>query len=61
MMAFVLPCAINYQTMVAAAKRDDNIVRVVSVDYDNAVDEFDITQEIIFQQDKMWRTTFVAW
>jgi len=51
---FVLPCAINYQTVVAAAKRDDNIVRVVSVDYDNAVDEFDITQEISFQQDKMW-------
>ncbi|MEZ9389887.1 galactokinase [Vibrio lentus] len=51
---FVLPCAINYQTVVAAAKRDDNIVRVVSVDYDNAVDEFDITQEITFQQDKMW-------
>ncbi|HIF9445476.1 TPA: galactokinase [Photobacterium damselae] len=51
---FVLPCAINYQTMVAAVKRDDNIVRVVSVDYDNAVDEFDITQEITFQQDKMW-------
>ncbi|MDN3717837.1 galactokinase [Vibrio breoganii] len=51
---FVLPCAINYQTMVAAAKRDDNIVRVISVDYDNAVDEFDFTQEIVFQQDKMW-------
>lgn len=51
---FVLPCAINYQTVVAAAKRDDNMVRVVSVDYDNAVDEFDITQEITFQQDKMW-------
>ncbi|MEZ8698539.1 galactokinase [Vibrio lentus] len=51
---FVLPCAINYQTVVATAKRDDNIVRVVSVDYDNAVDEFDITQEITFQQDKMW-------
>ncbi|WP_159654127.1 galactokinase [Vibrio atypicus] len=51
---FVLPCAINYQTVVAAAKRDDNIVRVVSVDYDNAVDEFDITEEISFQQDKMW-------
>lgn len=51
---FVLPCAINYQTVVAAAKRDDNIVRVVSVDYDNAVDEFDITQEISFQQDKLW-------
>ncbi|HFQ5395763.1 TPA: galactokinase family protein, partial [Vibrio vulnificus] len=35
---FVLPCAINYQTVVAAAKREDNIVRVVSVDYGNAVD-----------------------
>ncbi len=51
---FVLPCAINYQTVVAAAKRDDNIVRVVSVDYGNALDEFDITQEIAFRQDKMW-------
>lgn len=32
---FVLPCAINYQTMVAAAARNDNIVRVVAVDYGN--------------------------
>lgn len=51
---FVLPCAINYQTVVAAAKRDDNIVRVVSVDYGNETVEFDITQEIIFQENKMW-------
>ncbi|MGF1747480.1 galactokinase [Vibrio cionasavignyae] len=51
---FVLPCAINYQTVVAAAKRDDNLIRVVSVDYQDATDEFDITQEITFQQDKMW-------
>ncbi|SHF16435.1 galactokinase [Vibrio gazogenes] len=51
---FVLPCAINYQTVVAAAKRNDNLVRVVSVDYGNAVDEFDLTQAITFQPDKMW-------
>ncbi|EEX91486.1 galactokinase [Vibrio orientalis CIP 102891 = ATCC 33934] len=51
---FVLPCAINYQTVVAATKRDDNIVRVVSVDYANEIDQFDITEEITFQQDKMW-------
>ncbi|OXX70978.1 galactokinase [Vibrio sp. V19_P1S1T109] len=51
---FVLPCAINYQTVVAAAKREDNLVRIVSVDYGNALDEFDLTQEITFQQDKMW-------
>ncbi|WP_305404221.1 galactokinase [Photobacterium leiognathi] len=51
---FVLPCAINYQTVVAATPRTDNIIRVVSVDYDNATDEFDLTQPIEFQQDKMW-------
>ncbi|MGL5343499.1 MAG: galactokinase [Plesiomonas sp.] len=51
---FVLPCAINYQTVVAAAKRADNYVRVVSVDYGNATDEFDLTQEITFQPEKMW-------
>ncbi|MGF1719934.1 galactokinase [Vibrio kyushuensis] len=51
---FVLPCAINYQTVVAAAKREDNIVRVISVDYGDALDEFDLTETIDFQQDKMW-------
>ncbi|SEF75254.1 galactokinase [Vibrio hangzhouensis] len=51
---FVLPCAINYQTVVAAAKRDDNIVRVVSVDYQDATDEFDLAEEIAFQDNKMW-------
>ena len=51
---FVLPCAINYNAVVAASKRDDNIVRVISVDYDNAIDEFDLSQAITFQQDKMW-------
>jgi len=51
---FVLPCAINYQAVVAAAKREDSIVRLVSVDYGNQIDEFDLTQEITFQQDKMW-------
>lgn len=51
---FVLPCAINYQSMVAAAKREDNIVRVISVDYGNQEDSFDITQPIEFNKDKMW-------
>ncbi|PMH44624.1 galactokinase [Vibrio sp. 10N.286.49.B3] len=51
---FVLPCAVNYQTVVAATKRDDNVVRVVSVDYGNEIDQFDLTQPITFQQDKMW-------
>lgn len=51
---FVLPCAIDYQTVVAAAKRDDSIVRVVAVDYANQTDEFDLNQAITFQADKMW-------
>lgn len=51
---FVLPCAINYQTVVAATKRNDDLVRVVSVDYGNAVDEFDLNAEISFVPEKMW-------
>ncbi|MEK9498330.1 galactokinase [Photorhabdus sp. P32] len=51
---FVLPCAINYQIVAAAAKREDNIIRVVSVDYDNKLDEFDISQSITFHESNMW-------
>ncbi|MEI9598408.1 galactokinase [Moellerella wisconsensis] len=51
---FVLPCAINYLTLVGAAKRDDNIIRVVAVDYGNEIDEFNLDQEIEFLADKMW-------
>jgi len=51
---FVLPCAINYQAIVAAAKRNDNIVRIISVDYDNQENHFDLSKEIEFQADCMW-------
>lgn len=51
---FVLPCAIDYQAIVAAARRDDNIVRVVAVDYNNEISEFDITQPLEFDQQCMW-------
>lgn len=51
---FVLPCAINYQTVVAAAKREDNIVRLVSVDFDNEMDQFELTEQIEFIEQKMW-------
>ncbi|ASA57721.1 galactokinase [Vibrio gazogenes] len=51
---FVLPCAINYQTVVAAAKRQDTRIRVVACDYQNAIDEFDLNAPIEFQPDNMW-------
>jgi len=40
---FVLPCAINYHTVVCAAARTDTRVRVVAADYADAIDEFDIS------------------
>ncbi|HGF7527941.1 TPA: galactokinase [Vibrio cholerae] len=51
---FVLPCAINYKAVVAAATRSDSIIRVISVDYGNQVDEFDLTKEIEFLPECMW-------
>lgn len=51
---FVLPCAINYQMVVAAAKRDDNTIRVIAVDYQNDVDEFSLDNTIEFLPNKMW-------
>ncbi|MGL4268242.1 MAG: galactokinase [Plesiomonas sp.] len=51
---FVLPCAINYQTVVAAARRDDHRVRVIAADYQHAQDEFDVTGTPAFLPEKMW-------
>ncbi len=51
---FVLPCAINYQMIVAATKREDNIIRVIAVDYQNEVDEFSLDNTIEFLPNKMW-------
>ncbi|EKT54947.1 galactokinase [Providencia rettgeri] len=51
---FVLPCAIDYQTMTAAAKRDDRIIRVVAADYHNECDEFSLDGDITFLPEKMW-------
>lgn len=51
---FVLPCTINFQTIVAAAKREDSRIRVIAVDYHNERDEFDLSQPILFQQEKRW-------
>jgi galactokinase len=39
---FVLPCAINYGTVVACRRRDDSQVRVVAIDIARQEDRFDI-------------------
>ena len=43
---FVLPCAINFGTLIAASARADPLMRVVAADYQNEVDEFRLDQPI---------------
>ena len=38
---FVLPCAIDYETIVAIGKGEEARIQVVAGDYDNATDSFD--------------------
>jgi galactokinase len=51
---FVLPCAIDYQTIVAVKPRDDMTVRVVAVDYSNEQDEFSLDCDIESHSTQMW-------
>ncbi len=51
---FVLPCAIDYQTVIACAKLDDRQVRVVAVDYDNQQDSFSLDEPILSLKEPMW-------
>lgn len=51
---FVLPCAIDYQTVIACARRDDRQVRVVAVDYDNQQDSFSLDTPIEPLSEPMW-------
>jgi galactokinase len=51
---FVLPCAINYQTLVAVTPRDDMTVKVVAVDYSNEQDEFSLDCDIQAHPTQLW-------
>ncbi|MCB0194927.1 MAG: galactokinase [Anaerolineae bacterium] len=60
---FVLPCAINYETVVAAEPRDDNQVAVVAADFKGEVSTFTLSDEIPPDTDKPWSNYVrgVAW
>jgi len=51
---FVLPCAIDYQTLVAVTPRDDMTISVVAVDYSNQQDEFSVDSEIEVHPTQLW-------
>ncbi|MFC5459315.1 galactokinase [Massilia niabensis] len=50
----VLPCAIDYRTVIAARRRDDGVVRVIAADYDDAVDEYRLDAPIDRLDSPMW-------
>ncbi len=50
----VLPCAIDYRTVIVARPRDDRRVRVVAADYDGAIDEYALDAPIERLEAPMW-------
>ncbi|MDC0997129.1 galactokinase [Pseudomonadales bacterium] len=51
---FVLPCAIDYCTLVAVMKRDDRQIQVLALDWSDETDAFSLDEEIKFHPDQMW-------
>ena len=51
---FVLPCAINYRTVICGAPRDDGLVRVVAADYGDERYEFGLDTAIAPRPDRLW-------
>lgn len=51
---FVLPCAIQFGTVVAASPRNDGVIRVIAADYDNEQDHFDLAAPIEPHPDAQW-------
>lgn len=51
---FVLPCAINFGTVIAASRRADLVVRVLAADYHNEIDEFRLDQPILALAEGAW-------
>jgi len=51
---FVLPCAINFQTVIAARPRADRSVRVVAADYGNQADQFSLDAPIAPHPTQGW-------
>jgi len=51
---FVLPCAIDYQTLIACAPRADRQVQVLALDMGGAEDRFSLDAPIAHSQDKPW-------
>ena len=50
----VLPCAIDYRTVVAAHKRSDRKIRIIAADYADAIDAYDLDAPVERLSAPMW-------
>jgi galactokinase len=50
----VLPCAIDYRTVIAGRPREDRLVRVIAADYDDAADSYSLDEPILRIEAPMW-------
>jgi len=50
---FVLPCAIDFETIIAGRQREDNLVKVIALDYQQQ-DSFDLSKPIEKHQSFQW-------
>lgn len=51
---FVLPCAIDYHTVISCATRNDRLVRVMAADYHNEQDTFSLDEPILSHGRQQW-------
>lgn len=51
---FVLPCAINYQTVIACARNDRHQIRVIAADYQQQEDVFSLHSPILALEKPLW-------
>ncbi len=51
---FVLPCAIDYQAMIAASPRDDQKVVATAHSYDGQVSEFELSLPVSHSEEAFW-------
>ncbi|WP_447889396.1 galactokinase [Serratia fonticola] len=51
---FVLPCAIDYQTVISGAPRNDRQIRVLAANYENQQDQFSLDEPIVSHANLRW-------
>lgn len=51
---FVLPCAIDYETVIACGQRNDRTIRVIAADYDDQQDIFSLDEPIVSTASLPW-------